>query len=109
MKVWKKAFNTEELGVELGATVKFGDLQIAVFHYKEDEWYAVQNLCPHKREYVISRGLVGDVSGEPKVACPLHKHPFSLKNGKHLGGSDMCLKIFPVKIESGEVFIEIDE
>lgn len=109
MKIWKKAFKAEELQPGLGGAVKFNDLQLAIFRYKEDEWYAVQNLCPHKQEYVLSRGLIGDKNGEPKVACPLHKHPFSLKSGEHLGGENMCLKTFPVKIEEGNVFVEIEE
>ena len=45
------------------------------------QWYACQNLCPHKQEMVLARGIIGDQQGVPKVACPLHKKTFSLESG----------------------------
>jgi nitrite reductase (NADH) large subunit len=57
-----------------GATIKYGRSQIAVFNLtSRGEWYASQNMCPHKKAFVLSRGILGDAAGEPKVACPLHK------------------------------------
>lgn len=43
------------------------------------EWYATQNVCPHKRALVLSEGIVGSKEGILKVACPLHKNNFALK------------------------------
>ena len=54
-----------------GATIKYGKTQIAVFNFaSRGEWYATQNMCPHRREFVLSRGMIGDQNGKPKVACP---------------------------------------
>ncbi|MDP1563385.1 MAG: nitrite reductase large subunit NirB [Pirellulaceae bacterium] len=87
-----------------GATIKYGKVQIAVYNVtSRNEWYACQNMCPHMNAFVLSRGIVGDAAGEPKVACPLHKKPFSLKSGKCLSGEDYELKVFPVRIVGGEV------
>ena len=62
--------------------------QIAVFHFaRRNEWYACQNLCPHKMQMILSRGMIGSEKGEPKVACPFHKKTFSLKTGKNLKAS----------------------
>ena len=37
------------------ATIKYGKTQIAVFNFaSRGEWYASQNMCPHKREFVLS-------------------------------------------------------
>ena len=64
-------------------------------------------MCPHRNAFVLSRGIVGSSDGEPKVACPLHKRPFSLKTGACLAGDDLSVKVFPVKVVEGEVFLEL--
>lgn len=44
--------------------------QLAVYNFaSRGEWYATQNMCPHKRTIALSRGLIGDKSGRPSVAC----------------------------------------
>jgi nitrite reductase (NADH) small subunit len=120
MKTWIKVANSDDVSANGGGCVKLGGLhggvQIAVFKLQppggETTWYAVQNRCPHDRRQVLSSGLTGDVQGEPKVACPLHKNTFSLRTGAHLGGGladrDWTLETFPVKEVEGVVFVEFD-
>jgi NAD(P)H-dependent nitrite reductase large subunit/NAD(P)H-dependent nitrite reductase small subunit len=89
-----------------GATIKYGQTQIAVFNFaSRGEWYATQNMCPHRREFVLSRGMIGDQGGKPKVACPVHKKIFSLESGACLSGEDYSVRVFPVKIEGDDVFL----
>lgn len=89
-----------------GGCIKYKAKQIAVYYFQRtDTWYACQNLCPHKMEMVLSRGMIGDTSGIPKVACPLHKKTFSLENGSNLNGEDYGIATYPVKIEDGNVYI----
>lgn len=108
MAEWIKAGRIEDFVENAGSCIKHGDEQIAVFNYNKETWYAVQNLCPHKEQMVMSRGLIGDKEGEHKVACPLHKNNFSLKTGKHLGGDESwCLKTYSVKAEEGSVYVEV--
>lgn len=91
-----------------GAAIKYGDVQIAVFNFaSREEWYACQNMCPHKNAFVLSRGILGNVGDEPKVACPLHKKPFSLNSGECLSGEDFSVKVFPVRIDNEKVFVEL--
>jgi nitrite reductase (NADH) large subunit len=91
-----------------GATVKHGKTQIAVYRFaSRGEWYATQNMCPHKREFVLSRGLLGDQNGTPKVACPLHKKTFSLETGECLGGEDYRVRVFPVKVDGDDVYVQL--
>ncbi len=110
VKVWFKAAEASKFPENGGACIKYKDKQIAVFNFtREGSWYACQNLCPHKMEMVLSRGMIGDENLEPKVACPLHKNNFSLKTGQHLNGDLGAIATYPVKIVDGFVYIGFSE
>ncbi len=107
-EVWYKTVKVEDFPKNGGACVKYKDLQIAVFNFsRRNEWYAVQNLCPHKMQMVLSRGMIGTLKDIPKVACPLHKKTFSLETGENLDGEDYSIETYPVKIEDGYVYIGV--
>jgi len=55
----------------------------------------------------LSRGLIGSINGEPKVACPFHKKSFSLTSGECLSGEDYKIKVYPIKIEDNNVYVLI--
>lgn len=108
VKMWFKAAPAIAFPENGGACVKYNDQQIAVFNFsRRGEWYACQNLCPHKMQMVLSRGMIGSMEGEPKVACPFHKRTFSLKTGECLNADECSIVTFPVKIEEGFVFIGV--
>ena len=91
-----------------GGAIKYGKSQIAVFNFaSRGEWYACQNMCPHKQEFVLSRGIIGDQDGVPKVACPLHKKTFSLESGTCLSGEDYQVQVFPVKVEADACYLDL--
>jgi nitrite reductase (NAD(P)H) len=82
------------------ANVKRGDTQLAVFKVK-GKYYATQQMCPHKRAFVLSDGLIGDDdAGKYWVSCPYHKRNFEL-NGEQAGrcsnDEDMNIATFPVE------------
>jgi nitrite reductase (NADH) small subunit len=106
VRVWFKAARAADFPANGGACVKYGDLQIAVFNFaRRNEWYACQNMCPHKMQMALSRGMIGSHEGEPKVACPFHKKTFSLRNGECLNAEEKNITVYPVKIEDGFVYI----
>lgn len=91
-----------------GATLKYGRHQIAVFNFARlGKWFACQNLCPHKREMVLSRGLLGDIEGLPKIVCPMHKKSFSLETGEGLSDSSFSISVFPIEVREGRLYIEL--
>ncbi len=103
---WVRVGNVADFPVDGGAAVKYGDTQIAVFKLaSRGEWYACQNMCPHKNAFVLSRGITGNAGGNPKVACPLHKKPFSLETGECLSGEPFTLKVFPVRVAGDGVYL----
>jgi nitrite reductase (NADH) large subunit len=105
---WVCFGETSAIPADGGATLKYGRHQIAVFNFaKMDKWFASQNLCPHKREMVLSRGLLGDIAGLPKVVCPMHKKEFSLETGAGLNDPAYSISTFPVEIRENRIFIEL--
>jgi len=105
---WVKVGVVDDFPNDGGSTIKYGQVQIAVYNLaSRNEWYACQNMCPHMNAFVLSRGIIGDAVGEPKVACPLHKKPFSLKSGKCLSGEKYALQVFPVRVIDGEVQLHL--
>jgi len=110
-KTWFAACKTTDVPINGGVCVRYGDEQIALFHFaRRNEWYATQNRCPHRMQMALSRGMIGSQNGEPKVACPFHKKTFSLVDGRCMS-DDACdqIKTFPVKVEGNTVFIGVDE
>jgi nitrite reductase (NAD(P)H) len=78
------------------AAIKRGDTQLAVYKVK-GKYYATQQMCPHKRAFVLSDGLVGEDldDGTPEgrkkkkmwVSCPYHKRNYTLSGGGGEGTS----------------------
>jgi nitrite reductase (NADH) small subunit len=107
--MWHQAATIEDVPENGGTCIRYKDEQIAIFYFKKkNEYYATQNMCPHKKQMILSRGMTGDKNGEPKVACPYHKKNFSLTTGECLS-DDECdsIKTYPVKVENGFVYVGI--
>jgi len=105
---WVKLGSAAVVPKDGGATFKYGRHQIAVFNFAHrDAWYACQNLCPHKQEMVLSRGILGDTAGIPKVTCPMHKKSFSLENGQGLGGEIYSIQTFEVRLEGDDLLVKL--
>lgn len=78
-----------------------GGEEIAVFHTMRGEFFAIVNICPHKKG-PLSQGIVhGDV-----VACPLHNWNISLRNGKALGGDEGCVPTIPLRVNAGRIHLK---
>ncbi|MCA9054087.1 MAG: nitrite reductase small subunit NirD, partial [Planctomycetaceae bacterium] len=105
---WVAVGSTSDFPIDGGATIKYGRSQIAVFNFtSRGEWYASQNMCPHRKAFVLSRGMIGDAAGEPKVACPLHKKTFSLNSGESLQDEEYRIRTFPVRVEGDTVYLNL--
>jgi nitrite reductase (NADH) small subunit len=110
VQIWFAACRTEDVPENGGVCVKYGADQIALFYFtRRGEWYATQNECPHRQQMALSRGMIGAMGEEPKVACPFHKKTFSLKTGECLSGDVCNIKTYPVKVEDGMVYIGVED
>ncbi|KAF8641373.1 hypothetical protein AX16_009994 [Volvariella volvacea WC 439] len=80
------------------AAVKYGDTQLAIYHVPERGYYATQQMCPHKRAFVLDHGIIGDTpDGDLYVSCPLHKRNFSLAGGECLNDGDYQILSFDAR------------
>ncbi len=105
---WIRVGGVEDFPKDGGVAIRYGNAQIAVYNFvSRGEWYATQNMCPHMKDMVLARGLLGDQKGVPKVACPQHKKTFSLKSGECMSGEALRIRTFPIKVENGGVFVEL--
>ncbi|WP_342659518.1 hypothetical protein Rruber_02917 [Rhodococcus ruber] len=82
-----------------------GGEQVALFLLDDGTLRAVSNFDPFGRAAVMSRGIVGDRSGEPTVASPLLKQVFSLDDGRCLDDPSVRLPVYDVRVWAGVVQI----
>ncbi len=103
---WVPVCDVESVLPGGGACVTFEGVQVAIFRMEgSGKWYATQNRCPHWNEMVLSRALTGSHGDEPKIACPMHKRTFSLRDGRCLSGDDLAIETFAVRVEEGVVYL----
>ncbi|KAF1995312.1 nitrite reductase [Amniculicola lignicola CBS 123094] len=92
--------------------VKRGDTQLAVFKIR-GKWYCTQQMCPHKRAFVLSDGLIGDDVANNKlwVSCPYHKRNYELGGenaGKCANDESLNIAVFPVEVrDDGWVYVKL--
>ena len=102
MMNWTRICRVEDIP-QLGArVVRSAHGNIAVFRNAEDEVFALLDKCPHKGG-PLSQGIVFG----RKVACPLHGWNIGLDDGNAVAPDAGCARSFPVKIENGQVLLEV--
>jgi nitrite reductase (NADH) small subunit len=78
-----------------------GDHVIAVFN-ADGELHAIDGICPHAGAPLVNGGLDGTV-----VSCPWHGWQFDVALGQFCLNSKVKLAKFNVKIDGGDLFVEI--
>jgi nitrite reductase (NADH) small subunit len=69
------------------------------------EVYALDNFDPFSHAFVISRGIVGDRQGIPKIASPIFKQSFDLRTGHCLDDPAVRLASYPVRVLEGRILV----
>jgi nitrite reductase (NADH) small subunit len=101
---WTTICPIERILPNTGVCALVNGKQIAVFRVGDGmDVYAIDNYDPFSKAYVLSRGIVGDRNGIPKVAAPIYKQNFSLLTGECLDDSTVKVKIFSVRVVDGQV------
>ncbi|KAF9239853.1 hypothetical protein BU15DRAFT_87858 [Melanogaster broomeanus] len=106
---WRKLATVQDLtlsNVTTSVAVKYGDSQLAIFHVPNKGLFATQQMCPHKRAFVLDHGIVGD---DANWRCPLHKRNFRLTDGECLNDVEYSIISFDVKQEGDNLLVLLPE
>ncbi|EON99736.1 putative nitrite reductase protein [Phaeoacremonium minimum UCRPA7] len=110
----------------VSATIKRGDTQLALWRVR-GRYFATQQMCPHKRAFVLSDGLIGEDTpatdekgeskgdasdkvkpGAPWVSCPYHKRNYDLSSGSCKNDSELSIATFEAEERAdGFVYIKL--
>ena len=86
-----------------GVAVTPGGHDIALFSVG-GEVFAIDNQCTHGDARLCDGFVEGD-----RVECPFHQAQFSLRDGSvACGPATEPVRAWPVKIEGGRVFLQLD-
>ncbi|KAH3670375.1 hypothetical protein OGAPHI_000890 [Ogataea philodendri] len=108
---WKEVCNSSDLPIaEAGSstTILEGDTQLALFRTSNGELFCSQNMCGHKRAFVLNQGLLSeDDSKNCYISCPMHKRNYYLKTGACKNDESLSIATFEIKEEDGKVFAKL--
>ena len=101
---WIEVCNVGEIEKEDVLRFDLDDRTFAVYRTAEDTYHATDGFCTHANVH-LSGGFVMDHI----IECPKHNGRFDFTTGQ-AKGAPACvdLKIYPVKVEEGKVFLNAD-
>jgi nitrite reductase (NADH) small subunit len=103
---WIDVCAVDEIVPDTGVAALIGNRQIAVVRVgRGDDVYAIGNFDPFSKAFVLSRGIVGDRAGVPKIASPIYKQNFDLRTGKCLDDPEVSVPAYPARVERGRVLV----
>ncbi len=108
MNQWFDICSKEDLQPDSGICALVEDKQVAIFYLpKQQQLYAIDNYDPFSKANLLSRGLIGDIKGEPMVASPLHKQHYNLKTGQCFDDENVTIKTYGIRLQEDRVEINI--
>ncbi|MFB2973518.1 nitrite reductase small subunit NirD [Aerosakkonema sp. BLCC-F183] len=110
MTTWVNICPLSAIAPNTGVCALVAGEQVAVFRlgYGTD-LYAIGNYDPFSKAYVLSRGIIGDRNGIPKVASPIYKQNFNLQTGQCFDDENVKLPTYQVRVIEGRVQVAINK
>jgi 3-phenylpropionate/trans-cinnamate dioxygenase ferredoxin subunit len=100
---WVEVCGYDDIDEEDVIRFDHGGRTYAVYRSPEDTFHATDGLCTHEKVHLADGLVMDDI-----IECPKHNGRFNYKTGA-ARGAPVCvnLKIYPVKVEDGTVFIQV--
>jgi nitrite reductase (NADH) small subunit len=102
--LWEDVCSLDEVLPASGVCALVAGQQVAVVRTNE-AIYAIGNFDPFSKAFVLSRGIVGDRGGVPKIASPIFKQSFDLRTGKCLDDPLVQVPTYEVRVERGRILV----
>jgi nitrite reductase (NADH) small subunit len=101
---WVDVCALDDIVPDTAVCALVGGRQVAVVRVGDgDHLYAIANFDPFSKAFVLSRGIVGDKGGAPKIASPIYKHSFDLRTGQCLDDPSVRVGTFAVRVRGARV------
>ena len=103
---WTPVCSLDALIPDVGVRALVGEEQVALFRLSGlGEVFAIDALDPFSKAPVLSRGIVGDLSGQLVVASPIFKQHFNLETGACLEDAAISVRTYQTRVVAGRVEI----
>jgi len=110
MSNWIDICSVDDLVANSGVGALVEEVQVALFYMPDDNAvYAIANYDPFSHINILSRGLIGDIQGEPMVSSPIYKQHFSLKTGLCFEDENVSVKTYGVRMTGNRVEVNLEE
>lgn len=101
---WQALADEAAIQEEEALGVQIGSHDIAICRL-DGQIYAIHNICTHQYAR-LSDGYIEDGC----IECPLHQGRFEIKTGAACGAPvSGSLRVYPVKVEEGKVWVELGD
>ncbi len=103
MSNWIRVCAPDDIETEDLIRLDHDERTFAIYRSPDDEFFCTDGLCTHE-EVHLENGLVIDYI----VECPMHNGQFDYRTGE-AKRSPVCvnLKTYPVRVEGGDLFVDI--
>ncbi len=102
---WHPICELADIWPDTGVCALVGRQQVAVFRLADGRLFAIDNHDPNSGANVLSRGIVGDLGGEPVVASPIYKHHYQLRTGQCIENADTPLRTYAVELRDDRIWV----
>jgi nitrite reductase (NADH) small subunit len=102
MSRWVRVAEMKECPAGSAREVVVENRVIALYHV-EDGVYALDGICPHQGGPLGEGALQGHI-----VTCPWHGWQYDVRTGQHQSIRSLVHRSFPVKVEEGGIYVDID-
>lgn len=103
MPDWLRACSTDDVDTEDIIRFDHGERTFAIYRSPADEFFCTDGLCTHEQVHLADGLVIGH-----EIECPKHNAKFDYRTGEtRRAPACRALTTYPVKVENGEVFIDI--